>query len=85
MPRTKDFKPISMVGGFYRLLVKVLTNRLRKVMGRVVSKFQNVFIKGRQILDVTLIANEVINSMQRNNSSGVVCKLDIKKVFDHVN
>lgn len=35
----RDFKSISLVGGLYKLLVEVLTNRLNKVMGKMVSKF----------------------------------------------
>ncbi|RVW76692.1 Transposon TX1 uncharacterized 149 kDa protein [Vitis vinifera] len=55
-----DFRPISLLGGLYKLLAKVLANRL-KVLGKVVSKDQNAFVRGRQILDASLIANEVID------------------------
>ena len=55
------------------------------MIGRVVSKFQNAFIKGRQIIDVTLIVDEAIDFMLRSNSSRVICKLDIEKAYDHVN
>lgn len=41
----------------YRWLAKVLANKLRKVVGKVVSSAQNVFIEGRQILDAVLIPN----------------------------
>ena len=42
-----DFRPISLLGGLYKLLAKVLANRLKKVLGRVVSVDQNVFVRGR--------------------------------------
>lgn len=42
----KDFRPISLVGELYKLLAKVLA-RLKKVVGRVVSKFRNAFYKGK--------------------------------------
>ena len=57
-----DFRPISLLGGLYKLLAKVLTNRLKKVVGKAVSPTQNAFVMGRQILDASLIANDVIDS-----------------------
>ena len=63
--------------------MKVLTSRLKKVMEKVVSKFQNTFVKGRQILDASLVAKEATNSSLKVGSSGVICKLDIEKAYGH--
>ncbi|RVW35863.1 hypothetical protein CK203_084632 [Vitis vinifera] len=76
----KDFRPISLVGGLYKLLAKELANRLKKVMGKVISKSQNAFVEDRQILDTILIANEAVDSRLKSNEGGVLCKLDIEKV-----
>ena len=81
----KDYRPISLLGGSYKILAKVLANRLRRVIDKVVSPSQNAFVEGRQILDVALIANEAVDFMLRRNDDGVVCKLDIEKVYDHLN
>ncbi|RVX03217.1 LINE-1 reverse transcriptase-like [Vitis vinifera] len=80
-----DFRPISLLGGIYKLLAKVLANRLKKVLGKVVSSDQNAFVMGRQILDASLIANEVIDAWQKRKEKGLICKLDVEKAYDSIN
>ena len=85
--RTEDlrnFRPISLLGSLYKWLAKVLANRLKKVVGKVVSKAQGAFVEGKQILDAVLIANEAIDSVLKNNENGILCKLDIEKAYDNV-
>ena len=79
-----DFRLISLVGSLYKWLAKVLANRLKKVVGKVISKAQGAFVEGRQILDAVLIANKAIDSVLKNNESGILCKLDIEKAYDKV-
>ena len=81
----QDFRPIGLVESLYKIIAKFLANRLKRVMGKVVSNSQNAFMEGRQILDAVLVANEAIDSRKRNSNVGLVCKLNIEKAYDHVN
>jgi hypothetical protein len=81
----KDFRPISLVGGIYKIIAKVLANRLKGVLEKVISKTQSAFIKGRQILDPILIANETLDCRLRLKEPGILCKMDVEKAYDYVN
>ncbi|KAK4567805.1 hypothetical protein RGQ29_003530 [Quercus rubra] len=47
----KDFQPISLISGVYKILAKVLANRLEKDLNKVVSEPQNAFVKERQMME----------------------------------
>ena len=75
----KDYRSISLMGGLYKCIAKVLSNRLKRVMGKLVNVAQNAFVEGRQILDASLIENEEVDSIQKKKERGVLYVLDIEK------
>ncbi|CAN1151748.1 Transposon TX1 uncharacterized 149 kDa protein [Linum perenne] len=81
----KDLRPISLVGSVYKIISKCLLRRLKVCLDTLISPQQCAFISGRQILDASLIANEVVESRRRSGRPGLMFKLDIEKAFDHVN
>ena len=81
----KDFRPISLIGSIYKILAKVLANRLRLVLDGLISDSQNAFVGGRQMIDSVLIANECLDSRLKSGIPGILCKFDIEKAYDHVN
>lgn len=54
--RVENFWPINLTSSLYKIIAKVLANRLREVMGDTIAQAQGTFVKDRQILDVVLIA-----------------------------
>ncbi|GAU35536.1 hypothetical protein TSUD_155670 [Trifolium subterraneum] len=82
--RVADFRPIALVSSVYKILSKVLANRLRNVIGTVVSSTQSAFIKGRQILDGILIANEIVDNAKRERKDLLMFKVDFEKAYDSV-
>jgi hypothetical protein len=80
--RLNDFRPISLVGSMYKILAKVLANRLREVIGSVIS--ETAFVKDRQILDGILIANELVDEAHRSKKELLLFKVDFEKAYDSV-
>lgn len=70
----RDFRPISLVRSFYKILSKLLLERLKRIIGKLVSPHQLAFIKGRQITDVPVIANKCVDSRHKRRKPGILCK-----------
>ena len=56
-----DYRPIILVSSVYKIVAKVLSRRLRKVLPKFISEVQTSFLSGRCILDGVLIANKVVD------------------------
>ena len=84
----RDLRPIALCNVLYRIVAKVLANRLQKVLPSLISENQSAFVKSRSITGNVLIAFEMIhymNSKKRGKEGEVALKLDISKVYDRVN
>jgi hypothetical protein len=79
-----DFRPISLLGCLYKLVAKVLTARLSKVIGVLIPNTQSAFIKGRQLVDGVVVVNEVIDFAKKLKKECLIFKVDFEKAYDSV-
>ncbi|CAL1385013.1 unnamed protein product [Linum trigynum] len=77
-----DYRPISLIGSINKIVSKMLIARLQPLMDKVVSFHQFDGVRGRQIHEANLIANELVDSRRKSGNSGILLKLDIDKAFD---
>ncbi|WJX66076.1 hypothetical protein P8452_50669 [Trifolium repens] len=80
-----DFRPISLLGCWYKLLAKVLATRLAKVIGVLIPKTQSAFLKGRQLVEGVVVVNEVIDFAKKTGKDCLILKVDFEKAYDSVN
>ena len=78
------FRPISLCNSFYKIIAKVLTSRLLKILPLIISPQQTGFVPGRQILDSIVLVHEVIHSLEVGKKEGFLLKLDLSKAYDRV-
>ncbi|KAK3197910.1 hypothetical protein Dsin_021325 [Dipteronia sinensis] len=79
-----DFRTISLVGSMYKVLAKVLANRIKKKMNSIIGNSQMAFVKGQQILDSFVVAEEIIYAWKKNRVGGLLVKLDFEQAYDSV-
>ncbi|XP_039068433.1 uncharacterized protein LOC120214662 [Hibiscus syriacus] len=84
--KIKDFRPISCCSIFYKAISKILVKRLTCIMPELVTLNQTTFVKGRNITENTLLAQELVRGYNRNNiSPRCSLKIDLHKAFDSLN
>ncbi|XP_072077796.1 uncharacterized protein [Arachis hypogaea] len=80
----KDFKPISMVGCIYKVISKILVQKMHKIMPGLVGETHSAFVQGRKIHDGILIACETVQWLKLRKKSSTIIKLDFQKAYDRV-
>ena len=82
-----QYRPISLCNVLYRVIAKVLANRLKKVIPNCISFAQSTFVLGRYILDNVILAQEMVHFLknERTGINGIMTlKLDLSKAYDRV-
>jgi hypothetical protein len=82
--QVKDFRPISLVHSFAKLVTKILANRLASHLDQMVSPNQSAFIKKRFIQDNFMLVQQTTRFLHSQKQPRLLLKLDITKAFDSV-
>lgn len=83
----QDLRPISLCNVLFRILSKVMENRLKICFAGLISDKQSAFVEGRLLTDNALVAFELNHYIRRKTQgkSGVAgVKLDISKAYDRL-
>jgi hypothetical protein len=82
--KVSDFRPISLIHSFAKLVSKIMANRLGLELKHLISNSQTSFIKGRCIHDSFAYVQGVINYLHKKHTPALFIKLGISKAFDTV-
>jgi len=79
------FIPIALCNVVYKIISKVVANRIKPLLPSLVSVEQSGYVEGKQILNNVIQAHEVVNSLSRNRKAGMIMQLDVAKAYDKLN
>ncbi|XP_020702620.1 uncharacterized protein LOC110114178 [Dendrobium catenatum] len=81
----KDFRPIALCNVIYKIIAKIIANRMKEVMPLIINPSQGGFIHKRVISDNILLASDTLGSFNTKAKQKYFCaKFDITKAFDMV-
>ena len=81
----KDYRPISCCNVLYKVISKLLANRLKDIMPTFISSNQSAFVKDRLLMETLLLATELVKDYHKSEiSPRCAMKIDIYKAFDLV-
>ncbi|KAK3193257.1 hypothetical protein Dsin_024567 [Dipteronia sinensis] len=84
--KMKDFRPISCCNTLYKIIAKIISNRIKPCLPDIISPSQSAFVAGRCIGDNILLMQELMRNYHKDTSCPrLALKVDLKKAFDMVN
>lgn len=81
----RDYRPISCCNVLYKVISKLIANRLKVILPKFIADNQSTFIKERLLMENVLLATELVKDYHKDSvSPRCVMKIDISKAFDSV-
>eukprot|EP00253_Pinus_taeda_P033434 PITA_33434 len=78
------FRPIALCNVVYKIISKIIANRLKPLLPTLVSEEKTRYVEGRQILNNIIQAHEVVHSLKSNKQAGMIIQLDLEKAYDKI-
>jgi len=69
---------------YYKIVAKILSRRLKRVLSDILDECQSTFIERRHLLHSAVVAYEVVDEARRNKKKCLVFKVDYEKAYDSV-
>lgn len=82
-----EFRPIVLCNTSYKIISKLIANRMKPLLNQIISPYQSAFIPGRKMSDNITVAHELIHNMRNRknkNKNLMGLKIDMSKTFDRV-
>lgn len=81
-----NFRPIALANFQFKIITKILGDRLGIIAAKIISTHQRGFIPGRSIQECIMVASEVVNMLHKKSFGGnLAIKIDIRKAFGTIN
>ena len=80
----ENLRPISLLNVDYKILTKVLANRLEKVLPKIINPDQTGYVKGRYIGENIRLIQDLMSYLEKENSPGIAVFVDFRKAFDTI-
>eukprot|EP00253_Pinus_taeda_P025653 PITA_25653 len=82
--KPKKYRPIALCNITYKIVSKVIANRLKPLLPLLISPEQSGYVEGCQITDGIILTHEILHSLKQSKKPGMLLKIDLSKAFDSI-